>query len=54
MPQVHFTPEGSIEIVFAREDAKTANAARTKTVTTNEMTADFFFIFIPTARISLS
>lgn len=54
MPQVHFTPEGSFEIVFAGEDAKTANAARTKTVPTNEMTVKFFLIFIPPARLSLS
>jgi hypothetical protein len=54
LPKVHFIPAGPIEIVFAGEDAKTANAARTRTVPANELTVDFFFILIPPARISLS
>jgi hypothetical protein len=56
LPKVHFIPAEPVESVFPGGDAKTANAARTRTVPTNELTVDpfFLFIFIPPARSSRS
>ena len=55
MPKVHFIPAGPIEIVFAGEDAKTANDARTRTVATfDQLAVDMFPMVIYPPRVPLS